>query len=86
MPVQPCCAGAKLSHQPPVPQETNTREHQQSLPESTKKSGHADVCGRKHLKRHRPRWASPLTPFPPAEQVVALIKVKERPQAAAAEA
>lgn len=33
------CAGARLSHQPHVPQETNTGEPHQLLPESTKRLG-----------------------------------------------
>lgn len=80
-----CCAGARLSHQPPVPQETNTGEQQQMLPESTKRLGAAKVCGGKLLKRRHPRWGSPTPLTHPAGQVIALIKVKERPQAAAAE-
>lgn len=80
-----CCAGARLSHQPPVPQETNTGEHRQLLPESTKRPGPPkSVVG--SISRGITQGESPPTPLThPAGQVIALIKVKERPQAAASE-
>lgn len=77
-----CCAGARLSHQPPVPQETNAGEHQQLLHESTKKPGLLKSVTRSISRGIAQGEGPPVTPCSPTQQglVIALIKAKESPR------
>ncbi len=55
------CAGARLSHQPPVPHETNTGEQQQLLPESTESLG----CQSLQQEASQELSAKVRSPYPP---------------------